>query len=190
MKKGTWLLKSGFVHDPRRKMWMKIINIIERKCSPFNEKFTSFILNTEVCVSIMSSFIKSARWDWKDGLVGRYSHVAVALLMLSNKVLENGHVVEKTSTSLPCSWNKGKKRNKTPRKLHESMYESSNRKHPGDLYHWGPRPIEYIDDSLVTQIFQFEFFWNLNNWNSLRFLETWRCKKNNFPRTKPHIAKL
>ena len=66
-----------------------------------------------------------------------------AKLMLSNYILENGHVVEKTSTSLPCSWNKGKKRNKTPRKLHESMYESSKRKHPGDLYHWDPRPSEY-----------------------------------------------
>ena len=69
--------------------------------------------------------------------------MAAVLLMLSNYILENGHVVEKTSTSLPCSWNKGKKRNKTPRKLHESMYESSKQKHPGDLYHWDPRPSEY-----------------------------------------------
>ena len=48
--------------------------------------------------------------------------------MLSNYILENGHVVEKTSASLPCSWNKGKKQNKTPGKLHESMYESSKQK--------------------------------------------------------------
>ena len=96
-------------------------------------------LNTEVCVSIMSGFIKRVRWDCKADLVGRCSHVAAVLLMLSNYILENGHVVEKTSTSLLCSWNEGKKRNKIPRKLHESMYESSNRKHPGDLYHWDPR---------------------------------------------------
>ena len=27
--------------------------------------------------------------------------------------------------------------------LHESIYESSKRKHHGDLYHWDPRPSEY-----------------------------------------------
>ena len=70
-------------------------------------------LNTEVCVCIMSHFIKSARCDRKAGLIGRCSHVAVALLMLSNYILENGHAVEKTSTSLPCSWNNGKKWKKT-----------------------------------------------------------------------------
>ena len=78
-------------------------------------------LNSEVCVSIMSGFIKSARCDCKAGLVDQCSDVAAVLLMLSNYILENGHVVEKTSTSLPCSWNKGIKPNKTPRKLHESM---------------------------------------------------------------------
>ena len=68
-------------------------------------------LNTEVCVSIMSGFIKSARYDCKAGLVSRCSHVTAVLLMLSNYMLENGSVVvvEKTSPSLPCSWNKGKK---------------------------------------------------------------------------------
>ena len=82
-------------------------------------------LNTEVCVSIMSNFIKSARSDCKAGLVGQCSHVAAVLLLLSSFILENGHVVEKTSTLWPCSWNKGKKRNKTLRRLQESMYESS-----------------------------------------------------------------
>ena len=72
-------------------------------------------LNTEVCVSMMSGFIKSARCDCKAGLVGRCSHVAAVLLMLSNYILENGHVVEETSTSLPCSWNKGKKAKQNPK---------------------------------------------------------------------------
>ena len=50
-------------------------------------------LNNEVCVSIMSGFIKSAKCDCKADLVGRCSHVAVVLLMLSNYILENGLVV-------------------------------------------------------------------------------------------------
>ena len=66
-------------------------------------------LDTEVYVSIKSGFIKSARCGCKAALVGRCSHVAAVLLMLSSQQLQNGHVVEKTSTSLPCSWSKGKK---------------------------------------------------------------------------------
>ena len=44
--------------------------------------------------------------------------------------------------------------------------------------------------SVCAQIFQFEFFGNLNNWNSLRLQETWCYKKNNISRTKAHITKL
>ena len=77
----------------------------------------------------------------KAGLVGQCSHVVAVAVMLSNYILENGYYVGKTSNSLPFSWNKGKKRSKTPRKLHESMYESSNRKR--DLYHWDSRQSQY-----------------------------------------------
>ena len=96
-----------------RTMRMKIINIIFRGHVHHAVK-NLLPLNTEACVTIMSGFIKSARYDCKDGLVGRCSHVAAVLLMLRNYILENCHVVENTSTSLRCSWNKGKKRNKTP----------------------------------------------------------------------------
>ena len=55
------------------------------------------LLNTEACVSIISGFVKSARWDCKAGMVARCSYVATVLLMLSNCILEIGHVVERTS---------------------------------------------------------------------------------------------
>ena len=77
----------------------------------------------------------------KAGLVGQCSHVVAVALILSNYILENSHIVGKTSNSLPFSWNKGKKRSKTPRKLHESVYESSKRKR--DLYNWDSRQRQY-----------------------------------------------
>ena len=40
-------------------------------------------------------FYKSPRCDCKARLVGQCSHVTAVLLMLSNYILENGHVVEK-----------------------------------------------------------------------------------------------
>ena len=101
--------------------------------------------------------------------MGRYSHLAAVLLMLSNYILENGHV-EKTSTSLSCSWNKGKKPNKTPRKLHESMYESSKQKHPGDS-----RPSEYrrpFSENLEQHTFLFARKLQTINKNKLSMWET------------------
>ena len=41
-------------------------------------------------------FVKNARCDCKAGLLDRCSHVTALLLMLSNYILENSHVVEKT----------------------------------------------------------------------------------------------
>ena len=53
-----------------------------------------FPLNTEVCASIMSGFVKSASCGCKTGLVGQCSNVAAVLLMLGNYISENDHVVK------------------------------------------------------------------------------------------------
>ena len=42
LKKGTWLLKSGFVHDPQDNADENNQYYIQRTCSPCSEKFTSF----------------------------------------------------------------------------------------------------------------------------------------------------
>lgn len=76
------------------------------------------------------------------GVSGRCAHIAAILLMLSKHIDENGYIVEKVSTSLPCSWNKGKKREKKTQKLHNVSYQSNKRQKPDDLYYWDPRPKE------------------------------------------------
>ena len=94
LKKDTWLLKSGFVHDPQQ-------NVDENNHyyilgGHVHHSMKNLLpLNTEVCVSIMNGFIKSPRCDCKARLVGQCSHATAAVLMLSNYILENGHVVEK-----------------------------------------------------------------------------------------------
>ena len=42
LQKGTWLLKSGFVHDPQDNADENNQYYIERKCSQCSEKLTSF----------------------------------------------------------------------------------------------------------------------------------------------------
>ena len=70
LKKGTWLLKRGFVHDPQD-------NVDENNQYHFilrghvHHSMKNLLrLNTELCVSIMNGFIKSARCDCKAGLLG------------------------------------------------------------------------------------------------------------------------
>ena len=75
---------------------------------------------------------------------------------------------------MPCSWNKGKKRKKTLRKFHESIYESSKQKHLGDLYHWDPRPSEdrrQFSENLEQQISFFVRKLQATNKNKLSMWE-------------------
>ncbi|MEO0685992.1 MAG: hypothetical protein AAFY76_13365 [Cyanobacteria bacterium J06649_11] len=58
---------------------------------------------------------------------------------MSDDALQGDEVV-KPSTSQPCTWNKGKKRSKTPKPLHAAEYSSSKRKPPSEVYNWDPRP--------------------------------------------------
>ena len=92
LKKGTWLLKSRFVLEPQDNVNENDQYYILRGYVHHSMK-NLLPLNNEVCVSIMSGFIKSAKCDCKADLAGRCSHVAVVLLMLSNYILENGLVV-------------------------------------------------------------------------------------------------
>ena len=69
LKKGTCLLKSGFVHntqdnmDENNKYYILTGHV-------YHSMKNLLPLNTEVCVSIMSGFVKSARCDCKAGLSG------------------------------------------------------------------------------------------------------------------------
>jgi hypothetical protein len=74
--------------------------------------------------------------------LNRCCHVAAVLLMLSDYMSDNGHVVVEPSTSKPCVWNKGEKRKKDP-KAHKSSYMSSKKSSSSALYNWDPRPVEF-----------------------------------------------
>ena len=61
------------------------------------------------------------------------------MLFLSDKASSNELLIQ-PSTSKECLWNKGKKREKDPGKLHEAQYASSKRRPPAELYNYDPRP--------------------------------------------------
>ena len=97
-------------------------------------------LNVFIAISNVSGYVKNAKCDCRASAIGRCCHVAPLLLKLSDFSTENSNIVIKPSTSEPCTWNKGKKRAKKPKKLHEAEYSSSKRKPYSQLYEWDPRP--------------------------------------------------
>ncbi|KAJ7369718.1 hypothetical protein OS493_037000 [Desmophyllum pertusum] len=100
-------------------------------------------LQVFVRIGKVSGFIQQVSCTCKARELNRCCHVAAVLLMLSDYVSDNGHVVVKPSTSQPCKWNKGKKRTKDPKALHKSSYKSSKKSSSSAMYNWDPRPVEF-----------------------------------------------
>ena len=68
-------------------------------------------LNVNVVISDISGYAKVAMCDCKVSALGRCAHVAALLLKLSDAAHDKGSTI-KPSTSQPCTWNRGKKREK------------------------------------------------------------------------------
>ena len=83
--------------------------------------------------------------------------------MASDYITEHGYMVKDACTSLPCTWNKGKKRQKELKALHKVNYPSSKRLAADSLYNWDPRPPppppppqNYVN---VIQIYVISLYW-------------------------------
>ena len=96
-------------------------------------------LNVNVVISDISGYVKVAMCDFKASSLGRCAHVAALLLKLSDAAHDKSSTI-KPSTSQPCTWNRGKKSEKNPQRLHEAEYSSRKHEPPSELYMWDPRP--------------------------------------------------
>ncbi len=95
-------------------------------------------LKVFISLSGKTGFILKAQCNCKSSALSRCCHIAALLLYLFNYVEEHGHTVSMPSTSLPCTWNKGKKRKNNPKSAQEPLY---NKKHRNSrIMNWDPRP--------------------------------------------------
>ena len=141
MHKGRNLLQSGFVEDVQDNFIDSANEYVVRAHAQHSMK-NLLPLNVALKISNTSGFVKYATFDCKASSLGRCAHVAAVLLLFSDTVSNTGTIME-PSTSKPCTWNKGKKRSKTPKPLHLTEYKSSKRKKPDLLYNWDLRPEKY-----------------------------------------------
>ena len=109
-------------------------------------------LNVTVILSGQSGGIKKCSCSCKASECNRCAHVTALLLFLDDFVKKNGHTITTPSTSSPCVWNQGKKKDKNPNPVHKASYSSCKR-NMKDLYDFDPRPVKYrgnIDQKLVN----------------------------------------
>ncbi|XP_025111588.1 uncharacterized protein LOC112574606 [Pomacea canaliculata] len=151
LRKGKKLMESEFIddiQDNRSKTDYFLRAHIQHSMK--NE----YPLDVLIVLSNVSGFVSRASCNCKSSALGRCVHVAALLLKLVDHVEKHGHRVTTPSTSQPCVWNRGKKRSKNPKPLHEAEYKSKKFA-DGRVYKWDPRPKEHRGSLTNRQINDF-----------------------------------
>ena len=100
--------------------------------------------NVLIVLSVTSgAVIHASCQPCKVAALGRCSHVVAVLFTLLDHVQEHGAVLTKPCTSQECTLNKGKKRDKDPKRLSSTCYPSKRRKSSMAVADFDPRPAGY-----------------------------------------------
>ena len=100
--------------------------------------------NVLIVLSVTSgAVIHASCQPCKVAALGRCSHVVAVLFTLLDHVQEHGAVLTKPCTSQECTWNKGKNRDKDPKRLSSTCYPSNRRKSSMAVADFDPRPAGY-----------------------------------------------
>ena len=89
------------------------------------------------------AIIHASCYPCKVAALGRCSHIVAVLFSLLDHVEKYGPAVSKPATSQECTWNKGKKRDKDPKRLSCADYPSKKRKAAMAVEDFDPRPAKY-----------------------------------------------
>ncbi|KAJ7377435.1 hypothetical protein OS493_029336 [Desmophyllum pertusum] len=138
MKTGRKYVDSGFVHD-----MMDTVNADHYlvRAHVWPSMRTELPHNVIVVTSVNSGAVLHASCEpcWASSL-GRCSHVVAVLFSVLDYVQDHGPVLAQHCTSQECSWNKGKKRNKNPRRVSQAKYPSKKRQATLPVIDFDPRP--------------------------------------------------
>lgn len=141
MKNGRKYVDSGFVHDMmdtgtsqhyfvRAHVWPSMKMDLPH--------------NVVIVLSVNSgAVIHTSCEPCRASSLGRCSHVVAVLFSILDHVTKHGALISKPCTSKECSWNKGKKRNKDPRRLSGAKYPSKRKESSMPVIDFDPRPVQY-----------------------------------------------
>ena len=147
MKNGGKYVDSGFVH-----VMMDTVND-ERyfvRAHVWPSMKTDLPHNVVVVLSLNSgAVIHASCKPCRASSLGRCSHVVAVLFSILDHVKKQGPILSKPCTSQEFSLNKGKKRNKNPRRVSDAKYQNKQKQSVAAVIDFDPRPLEYRKVSLV-----------------------------------------
>ncbi|KAJ7377437.1 hypothetical protein OS493_029339 [Desmophyllum pertusum] len=138
MKTGRKYVDSGFVHD-----MMDTVNADHYlvRAHVWPSMRTELPHNVIVVISVNSGAVLHASCEpCRASSLGHCSHVVAVLFSVLDYVQNHGPVLAQHCTSQECSWNKGKKRNKNPRRVSQAKYPSKKRQATLPVIDFDPRP--------------------------------------------------
>ena len=99
--------------------------------------------NVLITISVHSGAVLHATCELcKVSALGRCSHVIAVSLLLVDHVQKHGSNVTTPCTSKECTWNKGKKRKKTPKRISQVDYPNKKKKAKLNVIDFDPRPLD------------------------------------------------
>ena len=140
-KNGRKYVESGFVHDVednrtqdhyflRAHVWPSMRGDLPH--------------NVSITISVHSGAVLRAKCEpCKVSALGRCSHVVAVLLFLVDHIKKHGSIASIPCTSKECTWDKGKKRKKDPKRLSSTDYPNKKKKAILKVIEFDPRPIDY-----------------------------------------------
>ena len=100
--------------------------------------------NVFVVLSLNSGTVIHASCEpCRVSLLGHCSHVVAVLFTVLDHTQKYGYVASKPCLSQESSWDKGKKRNKTPQRLSQATYDSKLKKAAVQSHRFRPKPRKY-----------------------------------------------
>jgi len=142
LKNGRKYVNSGFVHD--------LMDMIDGdryfvRAHVWPSMRTELPHNVVVVISLNSGAVLHASCEpCRASSLGRCSHVVAVLFSVLDYVQNHGPVLTQPCTSQECSWNKGKKRNKNPKRVSDAKYPSKRAKQSTlSVIEFDPRPAKY-----------------------------------------------
>ena len=140
MKNSRKYVNSGFVHDM---MDTANAQYYFARAHVWPSMKTDLPHNVVVVLSVNSGAVIHASCEpCRASSLGRCSHVVAVLFSILDHVQEHGPTLSKPCTSQECSWNKGKKRNKDPRRLSDAKYPSKRKESIVSVVNFDPRPLK------------------------------------------------
>ena len=99
--------------------------------------------NVLITISVHSGAVLHATCEpCKVSALGRCSHVIAVSLLLVDHVQKHGSNVTTPCTSKECSWNKGRQRKKTPKRISQVDYPNKKKKAKLNVIDFDPRPLD------------------------------------------------